>query len=116
MAVAPARAIAVGTSRGARPPAAVAIWRVTAGSGCQPPPTLAKAGAAGDPEALADDLTLVLEGMLASAQALGNGGPAARGRALAEKILDGAARTAAPSGSSRGGGPDDHSATRSVRS
>ena len=35
MAVAPAMAIAAGTSRGARPPAAVAIWRVTAGSGCQ---------------------------------------------------------------------------------
>jgi AcrR family transcriptional regulator len=53
---------------------------------------LAEAGAAGDPDALADDLTVVLEGVLASAQALGNGGPAARGRALAEKILDDAAR------------------------
>ena len=53
---------------------------------------LTKTGAAGDPEALADDLTLVLEGVLASAQALGNGGPAARGRALAKQILDDAAR------------------------
>jgi hypothetical protein len=41
-----------------------------------------------DPDELADDLTLILEGVLASAQALGHGGPAARGRALAERILD----------------------------
>jgi AcrR family transcriptional regulator len=52
---------------------------------------LAKAGEAQNPEATADDLTLVLEGVLASAQAVGNDGPAARGRALAEKIPDDAA-------------------------
>jgi AcrR family transcriptional regulator len=64
---------------------------------------LAKAGATMDADALADDLTLVLEGVLASAQALGNGGPAARGRALAEKILDAAARADAAARSLRRG-------------
>jgi AcrR family transcriptional regulator len=51
---------------------------------------LAKSTPVADPGALADDLTLVLEGTLASAQALGSGGPAARARALAERILDAA--------------------------
>ena len=57
---------------------------------------LAKTAPVEDPDALADDLTLVLEGVLASAQALGDGGPAARGRALAEKILDDATSSQGP--------------------
>lgn len=57
---------------------------------------LADAGAAADPHALADDLALVFEGTLASAQELGPGGPAARARALAERILDDAARAVSP--------------------
>ncbi|WP_131742635.1 TetR/AcrR family transcriptional regulator [Actinomadura roseirufa] len=46
---------------------------------------------AGDPAGLADHLTLVVEGMLASAQALGPDGPSARGRELAEMVLAAAA-------------------------
>jgi hypothetical protein len=45
-----------------------------------------------DPAALADELTLVMEGVYASVQALGADGPARRARALAEALLDGAAR------------------------
>lgn len=44
------------------------------------------AGAA-DPDALADQLVLVLDGYTASAQALGLGGPAAQARALAERLV-----------------------------
>jgi AcrR family transcriptional regulator len=43
-----------------------------------------------DPEVLADQLTLVIEGMNASVQALGVDGPAKRARALAEVLLDAA--------------------------
>jgi hypothetical protein len=46
----------------------------------------------GDPAGLADHLTLVLEGLLATGQALGPGGPARQARRLAETIL----ATAAP--------------------
>jgi AcrR family transcriptional regulator len=45
-----------------------------------------------DPASLADDLTLVMEGVYASVQALGANGPARRARALVEAMLDGAAR------------------------
>jgi AcrR family transcriptional regulator len=45
-----------------------------------------------DAAALADELTLVMEGVYASVQALGADGPASRARALAEVLLDGAAR------------------------
>jgi AcrR family transcriptional regulator len=40
-----------------------------------------------DPEALADQLTLLFEGVYASVQALGAGGPAARARDIAERML-----------------------------
>ncbi|MEY9933445.1 hypothetical protein ABH926_008100 [Catenulispora sp. GP43] len=40
-----------------------------------------------DPAGLADRLTLVLEGMLASGHALGPDGPAGQGRRLAELLL-----------------------------
>ncbi|MEW9533202.1 TetR/AcrR family transcriptional regulator [Microbispora sp. NPDC049125] len=43
-----------------------------------------------DPDALADQLTLIIEGMNASAQALGVDGPARRARAMAEVLLDAA--------------------------
>jgi AcrR family transcriptional regulator len=45
-----------------------------------------------DPEALADQLAVVMEGVYASAQALGAGGPARRGRATAETLIDAAPR------------------------
>lgn len=45
-------------------------------------------GIGGDSEPLADRLNLVMEGVYASAQALGADGPAARARSLAEAILD----------------------------
>ena len=53
---------------------------------------LTAAMAVGDPEALADQLAVVMEGVYASAQALGAGGPARRARALAETLIDAAAR------------------------
>ena len=53
---------------------------------------LTAAMAVGDPDALADQLALVMEGVYASAQALGAGGPARRARALAETLMDAAAR------------------------
>jgi AcrR family transcriptional regulator len=43
-----------------------------------------------DPEALADQLALVAEGVYGSVQALGPAGPAARGRAAAAALIDGA--------------------------
>ena len=43
--------------------------------------------AARDPEALADQLMLVLEGVYASVASLGTTGPAARARALVEQLL-----------------------------
>lgn len=46
-----------------------------------------------DPEALADQLTLVIEGMNASVQALGVDGPVRQARAMAETLLDAATRT-----------------------
>ena len=52
---------------------------------------LAAAGQARNPQDLAEDLTLILEGVLASAQALGPAGPGRRGRALAGRTLDSAA-------------------------
>jgi AcrR family transcriptional regulator len=45
-----------------------------------------------DPEALADQLAVVMEGVYASAQALGAAGPARRGRAIAEALIDAALR------------------------
>ena len=53
---------------------------------------LTAAMAVGDPDALADQLAVVMEGVYASAQALGAGGPARRARALAETLMDAAAR------------------------
>jgi AcrR family transcriptional regulator len=48
-----------------------------------------------DPGALADQLAVVMEGVYASAQALGAAGPARRARAIAETLMD-AARASAP--------------------
>jgi AcrR family transcriptional regulator len=48
---------------------------------------LAQTQAIADPAALADHLSLVMEGVYASAQALGADGPAQRARALAETLL-----------------------------
>jgi hypothetical protein len=45
-----------------------------------------------DAGALADDLAVVMEGVYASAQALGASGPANRARAIAETLVDAAAR------------------------
>jgi hypothetical protein len=45
---------------------------------------------AGDRETLADQLTLVMEGVYASVQALGVTGPAHRARAFAEALLSAA--------------------------
>jgi AcrR family transcriptional regulator len=53
---------------------------------------LAAAEPVRDPEALADQLSLVLEGVYGSVQALGAGGPAARARATAEALLAAGAR------------------------
>ncbi|GAA5200339.1 TetR/AcrR family transcriptional regulator [Rugosimonospora acidiphila] len=41
-----------------------------------------------DPEQLADYLALVMEGVYASVQALGDGGPARNARALAQRLLE----------------------------
>jgi hypothetical protein len=48
---------------------------------------LARAAGAGDPVELADQLTLAMEGVYASVQALGEQGPARRARTLAELLL-----------------------------
>jgi AcrR family transcriptional regulator len=48
---------------------------------------------AGESDALADRLALVLEGVYASVQALGDRGPAAEARALAATLLDTAGRS-----------------------
>ena len=53
---------------------------------------LAAAEPVRDPEALADQLAVVMEGVYASAQALGAGGPARRARAIAETLMDAALR------------------------
>ena len=53
---------------------------------------LTAAMAVGDPDALADQLAVVMEGVYASAQALGAAGPARGARALAETLMDAAAR------------------------
>jgi AcrR family transcriptional regulator len=45
-----------------------------------------------DPGALADQLAVVIEGVYASTQALGAGGPARRARAIAETLMDAALR------------------------
>jgi hypothetical protein len=45
-----------------------------------------------DVDALADDLAVVMEGVYASAQALGATGPAKRARAIAETLIDMPAR------------------------
>ena len=42
---------------------------------------------AADPDALADQLVLILDGYTASAQALGLGGPSAQARPLAERVV-----------------------------
>ncbi|MEW9556460.1 TetR/AcrR family transcriptional regulator [Nonomuraea sp. NPDC050783] len=52
---------------------------------------LAEVSQVGDPAALADHLTLIMEGVYASVQALGAGGPARRARSLVEAILPPAA-------------------------
>jgi AcrR family transcriptional regulator len=56
---------------------------------------LAAAEPVSDPGALADQLAVVMEGVYASAQALGAAGPARRARAMAETLMD-AARPSAP--------------------
>ena len=48
---------------------------------------LARELGADDPELLADQLTLAMEGVYASVQALGHGGPARSARALAEALM-----------------------------
>jgi AcrR family transcriptional regulator len=53
---------------------------------------LTEALAVSDPAALADQLAVVMEGVYASAQALGADGPARRARAIAETLIDAAAR------------------------
>jgi AcrR family transcriptional regulator len=56
---------------------------------------LAAAEPVSDPGALADQLAVVMEGVYASAQALGAAGPARRARTMAETLMD-AARPSAP--------------------
>jgi AcrR family transcriptional regulator len=53
---------------------------------------LSTALAVSDPDALADQLAVVMEGVYASAQALGAGGPARRARAIAATLIDAATR------------------------
>ena len=53
---------------------------------------LAREGPVADPAALADQLAVVVEGVYASAQALGAAGPARRARAIAETLIDAAVR------------------------
>ena len=53
---------------------------------------LSAALAVSDPDALADQLAVVMEGVYASAQALGAGGPARRARAIAATLIDTATR------------------------
>jgi AcrR family transcriptional regulator len=53
---------------------------------------LAATTAVSDPGALADQLAVVMEGVYASAQALGADGPARRARAIAETLIDTATR------------------------
>jgi AcrR family transcriptional regulator len=49
-----------------------------------------------DPDVLADQLAVVVEGVYASAQALGAAGPARRARAIAETLMDAARPPSAP--------------------
>jgi len=49
---------------------------------------LSSGGRAARPELLADQLSLIMEGTYASAQALPAAGPARRARTLAESLLD----------------------------
>ena len=49
---------------------------------------LSSGGRAARPELLADQLSLIIEGTYASAQALSAAGPARRTRTLAESLLD----------------------------
>jgi AcrR family transcriptional regulator len=53
---------------------------------------LAREAPVADPAALADQLAVVVEGVYASAQALGAAGPARRARAIAETLIDAAVR------------------------
>jgi AcrR family transcriptional regulator len=53
---------------------------------------LAAGTAASDPDALADQLVITMEGVYATVQALGNDGPARQARALAATLLDAAGR------------------------
>lgn len=53
---------------------------------------LARETAVADPDALADQLVLVMDGVYGSVQSLGADGPAARARALVELVLDAATR------------------------
>jgi AcrR family transcriptional regulator len=48
---------------------------------------LARTSTVADPEALADQLALIMEGVYASVQALGSDGPARHARAFAEAVL-----------------------------
>jgi AcrR family transcriptional regulator len=57
---------------------------------------LAAAEPIGDPGVLADQLAVVVEGVYASAQALGAAGPARRARAIAETLMDAARPPSAP--------------------
>jgi AcrR family transcriptional regulator len=52
---------------------------------------LAQATKVRDPETLAEQLTLIADGIYASVQALGETGPATQGRACAEALIDAAA-------------------------
>ena len=49
---------------------------------------MASGGLAVRPELLADQLSLIMEGTCASAQALSAGGPARHARTVAESLLD----------------------------
>ena len=76
------RAFAAGAHPAHRNAVAVKGWvRASLGE------LLAGLGAVADPEVLADQLALVMEGVYGSVQALGVGGPAQRGRAFAEALL-----------------------------
>ena len=55
---------------------------------------LAAAEPIGDPGALADQLAVVMEGVYASAQALGAAGPARRAQTMAVTLMDAARRDA----------------------
>jgi AcrR family transcriptional regulator len=61
---------------------------------------LANTGPTFDPPTLADQLTLIMEGVYASVQALGSDGPARRARAFAEALLPARPASTVPSSDS----------------